>query len=80
MTRYLAIVEECLKKLDERIIRRVPQEENRSVDALVGITATLPINETIMLLIYLKVVPSITPEPVFNTSQAYSGWMLDIIK
>ena len=34
----------------------------------------------IMLLIYLKVVPSITPKPVCNTNQAYLGWMLDIIK
>ena len=80
MTQYLAMVEECLKKLDKWIIRWVPQEENRRVDALVEITATLSINKTIMLLVYLKVIPSITLEPVCNTSQAYSWWMIDIIK
>ena len=80
MTQYLAMVEECLKKLDEWIIRRVPREENGKVDTLTRIVATLPINETIMLLIYLKVVSSTTPELVCNTNQTDLGWMLDIIK
>lgn len=58
----------------------MPQEKNERIDALVEITVTFPINETIMLLVYLKVAPSITPEPICNTNQADSGWMLNIIK
>ncbi|KAL6313286.1 hypothetical protein AAG906_005601 [Vitis piasezkii] len=76
----LILVVAKLEIKNEWIIRRVPREENRRVDALVEITATLPINETIMLPVYFKVVLSITPKPVCNTSQAYSRWMLDIIK
>lgn len=80
MTQYLDMVDKCLKKLDKWIFRRVSQEKNERVDALVEITVTFPINETIMLLVYLKVAPSITPEPICNTNQADSGWMLNIIK
>ena len=80
MTQYLAMVEEHLKKLNDWIIRPTPREENGKADALVRIVATLPINETIMLPIYLKVMPSITLESVCNTNEEDSRWMLDIIK
>ena len=72
MAQYLAMVQERLKKLDEWIIRRVPREENGRVDALARIVASLLINKTIMLLVYLKVAPLITLEPICNTSQANS--------
>ena len=63
MMRYLAIVEECLKKLDEWITKRVSWEENGKVNTLARIVAILPINWTVMLSIYLKVASSITLEP-----------------
>ena len=69
-----------MKKLDEWIIRRVPRDENGKIDALARIAATLPINGTIMLPIYLKVVLSITLEPVYNIGQIDSRWMFNIIK
>ena len=69
-----------LEKLDEWIIKRVSREKNGKANTLAGITATLPINGTIMLSIYLKVAPSITLEPVCNTCQTDSRWMLNIIK
>ena len=69
-----------LKKLDYWVIRRVPREENEKADALAGITVTLPIKEAVMLPVYIKVALSITPEPVCNTSQTDSGWMLNIMK
>ena len=80
MARYLAVVESHLKKLDYWVIRRVPREENEKADALAGITVTLPIKEAVMLPVYLKVAPSITPEPVCNTSHTDAGWMLNIMK
>ena len=69
-----------LEKLDEWIIKRVSREKNGRTNTLARITATLPINETIILSIYLKVTSSITLEPVCNTYQTNSGWMLNIIK
>ena len=80
MARYLAIVESCLEKLDEWVIRRVPREKNRKADTLAKISVTLPIKEAVMLPIYLKVTPSITPKPVCNTGQTNSSWMLNIMK
>ena len=74
------MVEERLKRLGEWIIKWVPREKNGRDDVLAEIVAILPINETIMLPIYLKATPSITLEPVCNTSQADLGWMLNIIK
>ncbi|KAL6322440.1 hypothetical protein AAG906_008095 [Vitis piasezkii] len=66
MAHYLAMVESCLEKMDEWVIRRVPREENEKVDALARITT--------------HVSPSITPKPMCNTSQTNSGWMLSIMK
>ena len=80
MAYYLAMVESRLKKLDEWVIRWVPHEENGNADALAGIATTLPIKEAVMLPVYLKAAPSITLEPVCNTSQIDSGWMLNIVK
>ncbi|KAL6348719.1 hypothetical protein AAG906_019454 [Vitis piasezkii] len=49
MARYLAIMEDRLKKLDEWVIRRVPRKKNVKTDALAEIVATLPIKEAMML-------------------------------
>ena len=68
MARYLPMVEDSLKKLYEWIIRRVSWKEKGKVNILVGIVATLPIKEAVILLVYHKDMPSITPEPVCNTS------------
>ncbi|KAL6316103.1 hypothetical protein AAG906_015933 [Vitis piasezkii] len=65
MTRYLAMVEDHLKNLDEWI-----------ADALAGIVATLLIKEAMMLSIYLQA----TPELVCRTNEANLGWMHDIVK
>ena len=69
-----------LKELNKWIIKRVPQEENGKTNTLAEITASLLINGTIMLPIYLKVAPSITLGPICNIDQTDSGWILDIIK
>ena len=80
MTRYLTMVEDHLKELDKWVIRWVPQNENVKADALVGIVATLPIKEAVMLPVYLKATFSITPKPMCNTSEANFCWMHDIVK
>ena len=61
MTRYLAIVEKRLKKLDEWIIKWVPREENGKVDALAEVATSLLINRMVMFPIYLQATPFITP-------------------
>ena len=80
MACYLTMVESHLEKLDEWVVRRVPHEENGMANALAGIVTTIPIKEAVMLPVYNKVAPSITLEPVCNTSQTNSSWMLNIVK
>ncbi|KAL6321503.1 hypothetical protein AAG906_019683 [Vitis piasezkii] len=80
MTRYLTMVEDHLKELDKGVIRQVLQNENVKADALAGIAVTLPIKEVVMLPIYLKATPLITPRPMCNTSEANSYWMHDTVK
>ena len=80
MACYLAMVESCLEKLDEWVIRWVPREENGKEYTLAEIVATLPMKEAVMLPVYLKATPSIIPELVCNTSQTNSSWMLNIMK
>ena len=50
------------------------------VDTLAKIAATLPIKEVVMLPVYLKVTPLITPKPMCSTNEVNSGWMHDIVK
>ncbi|KAL6319839.1 hypothetical protein AAG906_036907 [Vitis piasezkii] len=59
---------------------QVSCEENGKANTLAGIAATLPIKEAVMLPVYLKVAPLITPERVCNISQTNLGWMLNIVK
>ena len=74
------MVESHLEKLDGWVIQRVPREENGKADALVGISAILPIKEAVMLPVYLKIAPPITPKPMCNTSQTNLGLLLNIVK
>ncbi|RVW26302.1 hypothetical protein CK203_107169 [Vitis vinifera] len=71
---YQLIVEQIQREYE------VPREENGKTDALAEIATILLIKEVVTLPIYLKAAPSITPEPVSNTSQMDSGWMLNIVK
>ena len=54
MARYLTMVEDHLKMLNKWTVKRIPRMENLKADALVEIIVTLPIRETIILLIYLQ--------------------------
>lgn len=75
-----AMVEDCLKKLNKWVVKRVPRKENLKVDALVGIASTILIRKIVMLPIYLQATPSIIPEPLCSANEANLGWMHDIVK
>ena len=53
MAHYLALIQDSLAKLGEWVVERVPQTENLKADTLVGIAATLLVNEIVLLSIYL---------------------------
>ncbi|KAL6348522.1 hypothetical protein AAG906_013142 [Vitis piasezkii] len=53
MAHYLNGVESCLAKLSYWRVKCIPHEENGEAEALVGVVATLPITESIMLSVYV---------------------------
>ena len=69
-----------LDKLEGWSIQHVSWEENKLADALVGVAAALPIQETTMLPIYLQATLSISHEWVKDIIQMDLGWMEDIVK
>lgn len=79
MTRYLTIVETRLSVLDEWRIKRIPREKNGKADVLAEITATLPINKSIMLSVYVKTIPFIASKQINDIAQIDLGWMQRIV-
>ena len=53
MTSYLTKVRDTLQRLGEWTIEKIPRADRICVDALVGIAASLPIKEAILLPIYV---------------------------
>ena len=69
MAHYLIWVQANLAKLSEWVVERMPRTENMKVDILVGIVATLSINEALLLPIYLQTTSSIAVTLVCSTSE-----------
>ena len=70
MTRYLTKVRDTLHRFTEWTIEKIRQTENGRADALVGIAASLPIKEAILLPIHVQANPSITETSTCNTIEA----------
>ena len=56
-------------------VKRIPYEKNRKVDALVRVIAALPIKASIMLSVYIQLMPFIASEWVHDVAHASVGWM-----
>ncbi|XP_034697291.1 uncharacterized protein LOC117923162 [Vitis riparia] len=84
MARYLAKVRDTLQRFAEWTIEKIKRTENGHADALVGIAASLPIKEAILLPIHVQTNPSVTEVFTCNTievNQADSQeWTNDIIE
>ena len=78
MALYLSKVQANLDKLSKWVIKRIPDIENVQVDSLVGIVATLPIKEAVLLPIYLQATSQIIATLVCNTNEAGVTWMNEI--
>ena len=58
--------------------RKVLRTDNIQVDALVGITVSLPIREAILLPIHVQANPSIAQSPACNAIEESQEWMSGI--
>ena len=80
MARYLTLVQVGLEKLSEWAVDRVPRTENLKVDTLAEIAVTLPVNEAILLPIYLQTTSSIVVASICSTSETDTNWIHEIVK
>ena len=70
MARYLAKVRNTLKQFTEWTVEKIRRTENGRADALVGIAASLPIKEAILLPIHVQTDPSVVGISTCNTIEA----------
>ena len=84
MTRYLTKVRDTLQRFAEWTIEKIKRTDNGRADALVGIVASLPIKEAILLPIHVQTDPSITEASTCNTIEASQAddqeWTESIIR
>ena len=73
MARYLTKVRDTLQWFDQWTIEKIPRTDNVCADALVGIAASLPIKEAILLSIHVQTDPSITEASTCNTIEESQG-------
>ena len=70
MARYLAKVRDTLQRFTEWTIEKIKRTENGRADTLVGIAASLPIKEAILLPIHVQTNPSVAEASTCNTFEA----------
>nr|CAN62495.1 hypothetical protein VITISV_027483 [Vitis vinifera] len=70
MARYLAKVRDTLQRFTEWTIEKIRRTENGRVDALAGITASLPIKEAILLPIHVQANSSVAETSTCNAIEA----------
>ena len=80
MARYLALVQNNFAKLGEWAVDWVPRRENSKVDALAEVAATLPLEEAMLLPIYLLTTSSIAAVSVCSTIETNTDWTYEIGK
>ncbi|KAL6318727.1 hypothetical protein AAG906_001200 [Vitis piasezkii] len=84
MTQYLTKVRDTLQRFTEWTIEKIKRTENGRADALVGIAASLPIKEAILLPIHVQANPSVAEASTCNTIEANQAddqkWTKDIIR
>ena len=59
-------------------LKHIPRDSNEKADALVVVVASLPIKETIFLLVCYQQASSITTNQVNEIDEACSSWMTPI--
>ena len=73
MAQHLSKVWNTLDKLSKQAIKRILRIEDVQVDALAGITVTLPIKEVVLLSVHLQTTSSIVVAHVCNISETSVG-------
>ena len=75
MAKYVSLVKKKLNTLSAWKLEHVPRDCNKRVDALAVVAASLPIKETVFLLIYYQLDSSILHAQVSQIEEVPLSWM-----
>ena len=79
MAKYISQVKQRLNIFPVRKLEHVPRDSNEKADTLASVAASLPITETIFLLIYYQLGSSIAFPQVNQVDKDPPSWMDPII-
>ena len=75
MVKYASLVKQKLNTLSAWKLEHVPRDCNERVDALAAVASSLPIRETVFLLIYYQPDSSILHAQVSHIEEVPPSWM-----
>ena len=79
MIKYVCLVKLRLQSFAVWKLEHIPRNSNEKANALAIVVASLPIKETVFLLVYLQPTSSITINQVNEIDEACSSWMTPIV-
>ena len=80
MTRYVSLVNLRLGNFAAWWMEHVLRNSNEKVDALAAVVASMPIKETVLLLVYYQPKSSITTSWVNEIDETGPSWMTQIVR
>ena len=79
IVRYACLVKQRLGSFTAWKLEHILRDSNEKVDVLVAMVASIPIIETVFLLVYYQSALSITTNQVSKIDEACSSWMTPIM-
>ena len=79
MIKYVCLVKLRLQSFAIWKLEHIPRNSNEKANVLAIVAASLPIKETVFLLVYLQPTSSITINQVNEIDEACSSWMTPIV-
>ena len=80
MTKYVSLVKQRLGSFSAWKLEHIPRDCNEKADALVAVAASLPITDTVFLLIYYPPNSSIITTRVSQMDEVSPSWMEPIVQ
>ena len=79
MVRYASLVKKRLGSFAAWKLEHIPRDLNEKADALATVVASIPINETVFLLVYYQPASSITTDQLSQIDEACPSWLTPIM-
>ena len=80
MAKYVSLINLRLGIFVAWRLEHVPRSSNEKANALATVAASLPIKETVLLLVYYQLESSITTNRVNEVDETSSSWMNPVVR